>query len=206
VTGDFRAFFDLRFVWRLVRARLSAYVVLAAVWAGAALVLQVLKTAPVFLDDHVDGLSSARDRELLGFFRAYYFGCSFVLLLTLLVTRLLAARVYRSAVLKVLRRGRWEPEQLHPRLRDWLGRLALIPAPRPPAAGVLRVVRVGARRAYRRTLFVLLFVVWLLFTFQVYVGEFLNYHPVVGFLNHPTVQLPCFNYIPDALEKAAKRT
>ena len=25
--------------------------------------------------------------------------------------------------------------QLHPRLRDWLGRLALVPAPRPPSAG-----------------------------------------------------------------------
>jgi hypothetical protein len=105
----------------------------------------------------------------------------------------------------VLRRGRWQPEQLHPRLRDWLGRLALVPAPGPPAGGVLRVMRIGARRAYRRVLFPVLFLLWLLFTVQVYVGEFFCYHPVAGFLNHPTVQLPCFNYTPEALERAAKR-
>jgi hypothetical protein len=41
-----------------------------------------------------------------------------------------------------------------------------------------------------------LLVVWLGFVAKVYVGEFFNYHPVVGFVNHPLIQAPCCNYVP----------
>jgi hypothetical protein len=35
---------------------------------------------------------------------------------------------------------------------------------------------------------------------KVYVGQFLNYHPFEGFMNHPLVQFPHFNYIPSDLK------
>jgi hypothetical protein len=61
VTSDFRAFFDFRFVWRLIQARLTAYLGLAAVTALIGLLfVEVLKTAPGFfynnpvLEAHMD--------------------------------------------------------------------------------------------------------------------------------------------------------
>jgi hypothetical protein len=47
--------------------------------------------------------------------------------------------------------------------------------------------------------FALLALTWLL-----YVGEFLQAHRFVGFLNHPQIQLPYFNSVPAQLEKDAR--
>ncbi len=47
---------------------------------------------------------------------------------------------------------------------------------------------------------VLLALVWFAFVAQIYASEFMNYHPGIGFLNQPLVQLPWFRYIPSALE------
>jgi hypothetical protein len=202
VTGDAWAFFDFRFVWRLIKARLSAYVVLAAFITGFAVVLEVLKTAPAFFDDHLPSWTNASDSELRQMLGRYYLGCSVFLFLGLLATHLLAAAVYRSAVLKVLRRGRVGREQLHPRLGGWLDRLGLLPEPPPVEAGLLRAVRALGRRGYRAVLFGLLVVIWFAFAAKVYVGEFFNYHPYVGFMNHPAVQFPCVNYVPQTPENA----
>ena len=46
VTGDFRAFFDFRFVCQLIRARLGSYVLFAALFLAFAVVLENLKTIP----------------------------------------------------------------------------------------------------------------------------------------------------------------
>jgi hypothetical protein len=202
VTGDFRAFFDFRFVWRLVRARLSAYLVLALAFLGVGLFFEILKTAPAFFD-RFPAYEELSDQELLTQLRWYFLACSGFFLVAVLVLRFLGAWLYRSAVLKVLRRGRVKREQLHPRLADWLGRLDMLPEPAPEHSFTSRVVRLHLRRVYRPVLYTLLFVVWVAFTSKVYVGEFLNYHPVVGFLNHPLIQVPCFNYVPPHLAESA---
>jgi hypothetical protein len=200
VTGDFKAFFEFRFVWRLIRARLSAYVALAALFLALGTFLEILKTAPYFFD------STARDRDFHAMLWRYTFFCSFMLLLGLLATRLLGAALYRSAVLKVLRRGRASLDDLHPRLRGWLEKLQLVPAVQPlPSGAGARWLRAVGRWGYRRALFTALFFLWLAFGVKTYVGEFLHYHPVVGLLNHPLVQVPCMNYIPAQLAKDAKQ-
>jgi hypothetical protein len=204
VTGDVWAFFDFRFVWRLVRARLSAYVILAALTAGASALLQILKTAPLFFDDTIDFWTDLSDSQLHSALWQYYLFGSFLLFGGLLLTHLLAAHIYRSAVLKVLRRGRVTRAQLHPRLADWLGRLELLPAVESPPQGFARVLRVTGRAAYRRLLLALLLLTWVGYVFSVYIGEFFNYHPYVGFMNHPLVQAPRFNYIPSDLDADKK--
>ncbi len=204
VTGDVWAFFDFRFVWRLVRARLSAYVVLAAITAAMAAILQILKTAPLFFDDTFDFWSDLSDAQLHTALWQYYLFGGFLLFVGLLLTHWLAARIYRSAVLKVLRRGRVSRGQLHPRLADWLGRLELLPSVQPPPRGLARVLRATGRAGYRRVLFALLLLSWVGYVFSVYVAEFLNYHPYIGFLNHPLVQAPCFNYTPSGLDAGPK--
>jgi hypothetical protein len=204
VTGDFRAFFDFRFVWRLIRARLTAYVVLAALFVGFGLVQEILKTLPVGLGE-IKSWREATAAELYTFYIYYYLGSSAWLFLALLVTRLMGGWIYGSAVLKVLRKGRVTRAMLHPRLADWLDRLALVPQPEPTRTWPVRALRAGGRWTYRRLLFPALFLLWVAFVMRVYVGEFFHYHPVVGFLNHPLVLVPCVNYIPPHLAEAVRQ-
>jgi hypothetical protein len=201
VTGDFRAFFDFRFVWRLIQARLGSYAVVAGLFLAFAVILENLKTIPGGLDDHVALFSNASDRALWWMFQAYYLGCSLVLLLSLLATRLILMRLYGPAVLEVVRRGRVPRAELHPALARWLERLELLPeAPREEAPSGNQFVTLGRRAA----MLVMLLAVWFAFVAKVYVGEFFNYHPVVGFLNHPLIEVPCCNYTPAHLGREAE--
>jgi hypothetical protein len=204
VTGDFRAFFDFRFVWRLIRARLTAYVVLAGLFGGFGLVQEILKTIPVGLGE-IKSWREASATELYTIYIYYYLGCSAWLFIGLLVTRLVGGWIYGSAVLKVLRRGRVSRDMVHPRLLDWLDRLQLTPRPEPTRKWHVRALRAGGRWTYRRLLFPALFLLWVGFVVRVYVGEFFHYHPVAGFLNHPLVLVPCVNYIPPHLAEAVRQ-
>ena len=84
-------------------------------------------------------------------------------------------------------------------------KLGIVPAVEPVSEPPLRGFRATGRWFYRRALFTVLFLVWFGFIAKVYVGEFLHYHPYVGLLNHPLIQVPCCNYIPAHLAEAAKR-
>jgi hypothetical protein len=257
VTGDLRAFFDFRFVWRLIQARPLAYLGLAAFVALASLPFEALKTAPASFDGFIDSWTNASNAQLLWKLRSYFFWCCLFFFLTLLVARLLAARVYRGALLKVLENGWIAGKDLHPVLGNWLERLdyrfalpsetpamrwgtgssgwwlagvagvlvfalsvaALVGAGVPGWLGVLLVWaalwaifipvalfwRNGTseylRFNGRRMLFGFVFWIWFGFVAKVYVGEFLNYHPIVGFGNHAFIQFPCFSFIPSDLSK-----
>jgi hypothetical protein len=201
VVNDYRAFFDFRFVWQLIRSRLTAYVALAGLFAVLGVVVEGLKTAPVFFDGYNPAWTDLDDRAFRRALEGYYLWCGLYLFLFLLLTRRLAVSVYCSAVLKALRRGRVLREDLHPALRTWLDRLGLLPAVRPPDQGFVLAARRTGRTAYRAVLWTLLYFIWLGFAVKTYVGEFLNYHPVVGFMNHPLIQFPAFDYVPADLGK-----
>src|SRR5262249_19861452 len=121
-TGQARAFFDFRFVWRLIQARLTAYIGQATVMLLVALPLEVLKTFPAF--EAFPGNDEAlTDAEALEYFQGYIFWCSLLVLFpALLLVRWLAVVIYRSAVLKVLRDGLVTREDLNPVLAPWLDR------------------------------------------------------------------------------------
>jgi hypothetical protein len=65
VTGDYRAFFDFRFVWRLIQARPLGYLGVAMFLALASLAFEGLKTAPTFFDGQIDSWTDASDAEVL---------------------------------------------------------------------------------------------------------------------------------------------
>ena len=46
--------------------------------------------------------------------------------------------------------------------------------------------------------------VWFTFVAQIYVREFIAYHPLQGFMNQPLVQLPWFRYVPRSLVQSAR--
>jgi hypothetical protein len=204
-TRELRSFLDIRFVWALVRMRPFSCLLLAAVYLLFGHVLEGLKTlAPALpVCDLPSEPTPEELRHVLHFLQQYYFAACFLLIAGLLATHGLAAGIYRSAVVDGLRRGWLSQEQLHPTLADWLARLDLIPSV-APAGPVWRVVGPVLRMPWRIVLGAATFLVWLAFVIRVYPGEFLNYHPGVGFLNHSLVQLPCFNYVPEVLEKEVR--
>jgi hypothetical protein len=65
--------------------------------------------------------------------------------------------------------------------------------------GLVRGVRAYLRFTAWQVAFGLLFWIWFLFVAKVYVAEFMNHHPVTGFMNHPVVQLPCLDSVPGHL-------
>jgi hypothetical protein len=199
VTGDMRAFYDFRFVWQLIRARLTAYVLYAAGFLVIAMVLEVFKIAAVgSAVCNLPGDPTAADLQAAQqYLQQYYWFCGLLLFLALLLTRRLMVSIYCSAVLKVLRRGRVRPEELHPKLGRWLDRMGVLPTVQPHSDGILLEARKVGRNVYRGFLWTALFLIWLTFFGpKVYVGEFLNYHPLVGFMNHPLIQFPAYDYIP----------
>jgi hypothetical protein len=196
-TGQARAFFDFRFVWTLIRARLTAYVGLAFLIMLASLVLNILVLVTV--GENFVGNAASSPQEGLAAMRQYLIYASLAIFPTLLLLRLVAAVVYRSAVFKVLRKGTVARRELHPVLAGWLERLDLTMIPKVETAGLGWYARFTGRFAYRRVLFTLLFLIWVTFVMRFYVGAFFRTHPGVQFLVHPMIQLPCFDFIPQHL-------
>lgn len=223
-TGDYRAFFEFRFVWRLIQTRPIMYLGLAVLFLLVSLPLEVLKAIPGN-EDFPGNNPQLTDAEALTVLQRYLLACCGVLFVGLLLVRGVAARVYASAVLLALRQGRVARSELHPLLDRWLDRLGLNVEPEGPSPVFRRVVRFGARRLTRPLLYTALAVVWVAFVARTYLGEFLKAHsplvglstvqllpgvpnpmgehvnrqPFVGFANHPLVQLPCFDLIPKHL-------
>src|SRR5206468_1520374 len=144
----------------------------------------------------------ATDQEGLAYLENYLFGCSLAFFPLLVLLRSLAAVIYRSAVLKALRQGTVTRQELHPVLAGWLDRLELRIVPRAAPTGVGWLARLTGRWAYRRVLFVVLFLVWLLFVVHIYVGDFFAADDFVRFMNHPLIQFPSLDYVPTDLWRA----
>ncbi|HEY8505068.1 MAG TPA: hypothetical protein VIL46_10840, partial [Gemmataceae bacterium] len=113
-TGELRAFLDFRFLSALIRARMTGSVLLAACTLLAALPLMILTVAPQFFNQMNPRFEYATDEQVLQFMRRYVLAHALVLFVALVILRQWAARLYASAVLKVVRRGRVRPGELHP--------------------------------------------------------------------------------------------
>jgi hypothetical protein len=196
-TGEARAFFHFRFVCRLIQSRPTAYLGLAALTGLASLILEIMRLFTVSED--FLGNVAATDAEGLQILTYYFLGCALGLFVLLLFLRWLATAIYRSAVLKALRQGRLTRDELHPLLARWLNRLEMMPVPLATVPGLGQAVRVTTRWSYRRFVYALLFLVWLIYVVRFCTGYFFAADGLMGFLNHPLVQFPCFDYVPGHL-------
>lgn len=195
--GDARAFFDARLIWRLIRARLLAYVGLIALVVIASVPLTILKSFPAFFDQFEPWATALDDdAQMIELLRAYYLRMALFLFISLLVIHAVAARVYRKAVTAGLRGGWFEPSDLPPRVAALLAQLDLLPALALRSRGIVKILRWTWDWYWRRLLYVSLFLLGVAFAVMIHAGEFVNYHPFVGFMNHPLLQLPCVDYIP----------
>jgi hypothetical protein len=201
-----RAFFDFRFVRRLARARPLGCLFLAVGMTALGWLLEVLKSAPAFFPwgDLPENATQADYQTLLQNLRNYYLFCSFALFVALILTRVYAARLYRTALHAALRKGDLTRADLPPELLPWFDRLGVLPAPERRKEGFERFLRESLGGGWRFAVGVALALTWFAFVAKAYVGEFLNAHPAVGFLNQPLVLLPTFDHIPGHLEKDAR--
>lgn len=196
-TGQWRSFYQFRLVWGLARQRWLACLGLAMIYAAVSVPVTILKTAPGFMQNNASVAALAANQAILEYLIRYFFWATFAVFPAYVLLRLLAARIYASAILNGIQNGTVPVLALAENERDELQRLNLIQVNPPRSRHVLVhvatttgswVLRAGAIGAAA--------VVWFAFVAQIFISEFLLYHPVIGWLNQPLVQLPWFHYLP----------
>jgi hypothetical protein len=196
-TGEWRAFYDFRLVWSIVRIRALSCLGLALLYLLCALPLNILKTGPMFWLQNKPHLANLTEPEVIKSLNSYFFWCALALLPAYVGLRLVAGRVYASGLLTLLREGRCSPAKLGANEEEVLERLDLLHPENPRRRHVLvRFVAWTGTRMGRVSATVALVLAWFVFVAQIYVAEFFNYHGAFGWLNQPLVQLPWFHYLP----------
>lgn len=221
VTGQWRAFWQWRTVTVLLRRSWIPNAFIALLFCGLNFGAMALKTGPYFVPQ-VKTLAKATveeapgtrgsgvdwneltEAEALAFLNRYYLFSGGYLFAALILLRTAMARVYAGAVLRAVQGGALGEEELAESEWRILHRLELLQRrPAPPQSRWIRLARWAATRSAAVVGAVATGSLWLAFVAQIYVSEFLNYHPVVGWLNQPLVQLPWFRYVPAGLESRA---
>jgi len=201
VTGEWRSFFDFRFVWQLARANRLVCAGLALVYCGFAVPLNILKTTPMFWPQMNPALADLSATRALGALNHYYFWCALVMFPAYVTLRVIAGRIYAAAVLRAVQLGQTTDAGLHPVERGALERLGLLELrPRPQRSALLRFVAWSTTRAGRAVATTALIILSFAFVAQIYISEFFCYHGALGWLNQPLVQLPRFHYLPASLK------
>lgn len=196
-TGAWRSFFQFRLVWRLVRQEWLSCLFLAGLYALFAFPVNILKTFPEFFPQIRPELELLTAEEAIGFLKIYFFWVMLFVLPVFVGLRFVAARIYASGIVRGLRRGTITEEDLSENEWEALHRLGLIEAPEPASHHIIvKMLAWIATRAGRITSGLLIGTFWFLFVFQILISEFFNFHPIVGWLNQPLVQLPWFRYLP----------
>jgi hypothetical protein len=116
--------------------------------------------------------------------------------------RLIGGWIYAGGILRLLGKGLISKDDLGPAERDALRMLQLVDGlPMKPYGRFVRVAAWFATRTGRALSIFMLIILWFVFVATtVYIGEFLHFHPLSGWLNQPLVQLPYFRYVPGHLE------
>ncbi len=194
-----QAFYDFGLVFRIVQRRFAACIRLAVGYSLLSVPVMLLKTLPIAFD-RVPPFASLEPDAAAGVLRLYFLAGSVLFLAAFLALRLAAGRIYADAVVALVREGELPAAALAPGERHALSALGLLDVEPAAARGALvRAIRGAGRWAWRTAAVALASAVWLSFVAQIFVSEFLNYHPVVGWLNQPLIQLPWFRYLPPGL-------
>lgn len=199
-TGEWRAFYQFRVVRELVRRRPLASLILAVCYSLASLPLAILITLPTALPQINPGIGfgDMEEVELLKYLNDYFFRVSFLGFALFVLVRVLTARIYASALLDGVLSGGIDLAALCTREKELLtlGGVEWSKSARSGRGNYIRRIVTGPLRG---GLVALTIFVWFTFVAQIFVGTFLNYHSLRGWLNQPLVQAPWFSYIPSHL-------
>lgn len=190
-TGDPRAFFQFRFVGRLIRGRLGVLTLYAATFSLLTLPATASWLVVQSLPNLFPWLADATPEQLREFAGRYSLATAAWTFPAFVLAHVLAARIYRGAVLGLLRRDPAAADALHPTIRralDALGLLPAAPARRPHP--LIAVVLVTGRRGTNAVLWVASFLLWLTIPAQMLVSQFFVYHPFLVWLNPVLILVP----------------
>lgn len=170
--NDWRAFWHFRENWLVARRTPIRQLLLASGFALVGGVVMIAKIAPYFIgnDPQFADLTSA---ELAQWLNRYYLAITALLLPAYVLLWNAAARVYATASVR----------NDIPPARTFVPRVASSLFARGLGTGTL----------------VATMIVWILFSWQVFVAQFFNYIPGMGWLNHPLLVLPWVRYLPPGL-------
>lgn len=200
ISGEWRSFYDFKTVRTIARERPVACLLLAAAFSLFSFPIMFLKSAPMFLDKIAPQTADMDARELLTFLNGFYFWVCLLGFGLYVALRLWAARVYAGGLMRACARGSLTASALTKFELDAFKALRVRP---PGHAATDSVWLPPIRRGFSTAIAAAALFVWFTFVAQIYVSEFLNYHPIRGWLNQPLVNAPWFSYIPQALREAA---
>jgi len=201
-TNSPAVFYQWKFNWRLVRYGAWGHARLAALFAVLALPLMVIKVAPYFVG-HDPAFQEFSTEELAAWLRGYYFWTGMILLPLFLLAWRQAAKTYARAALVMSRlddqRGnsRWQ-SSWHAAERQTLHALGYSSVTVNQPSPVWLPRRVAGSLSTACGLAVA-WAAWSVLSLQVFVSQFFNYVPGMGWLNPPLVILPYLRYLPPGL-------
>jgi hypothetical protein len=206
VTGEWKAFYQFRLVWEVIRHRWLSSLGLAALYTLLCLPLTVLKVAPTFLQQAHPQMEFLTDAEVVRMLNRYFFWCGIYIFPAFALLRVVAARVYASALVEGLQRGWFCHESLGSFEARALQRLNLVyPRPEPRRHPVLKIVRWAGTRLGRGVSYTLLFFIWFGLIAQTYIAQFFKFSGSVAWLNQPLIHAPWFRSVPSRIESPLRQ-
>lgn len=206
-TGLWTSFYDFKIVWTLVRRKWLACLGLALLYSALFWAVTIFKTLPAFFTQINPELASATPTKALEVAKAYYFWTAFFVFGAFVFLRVITARIYAAAMVGCVQSGALPEDALSENEWEALHRLDLLRInPRPRWHPVVEAITWVGTKFGRFTVGFALFLVWFSFVAQIYISEFFMKTDFgKGWLNQPLVQLPYFNYTPNALRQEAKK-
>jgi hypothetical protein len=207
-TGEWRSFYQFGLVRRAARAVWLQNCGLALLGLALSIPALFLKTVPTFWPQMNAALSDLPPAEQVKRIEGYFLLVALYGVPAFVYFRMVAARVYARAIAGGIESGAIAPAELSDGERRALDRLGLL---RPRASstrhGAWRWLAWLSSRAGRFAAGLATLLFWLLFVFNIVIHEFFNHHAGErGWLNQPTLQLPWFDYTPNALREAARES
>lgn len=202
ITGEWRSFYQWGLVWRLVRLRWLQSLGIAAVYALVSFPILILRAGAPYIQGKANKMTAEQlmalpHDQVVQSLNLYYLWCALLILPAFVLVRWLAARNYAAGTAIAIKRGLIAAFGLSDFERGALARLNMLePAPAPPRHILLRMAGRVWRFGLRSAAITAIFLVWVIYIFELYVCQFFHYIPGVGWLNHCLVQLPWFHFIP----------
>ncbi|MGI8601821.1 MAG: hypothetical protein ACR2OZ_02355 [Verrucomicrobiales bacterium] len=202
VSGNWRAFYDFRFVRRVIRRRWFVCAVLAAAYAVAGFIVMILISIVPLNVKWQEWLNTLAHDKTLQTMRGYFLGATFVIFPLYFGLRWAAARIYASAVGRMLGTGEISPSQLTSAERlAFPPELVNAPETRADWTKWERLIAWSKSVPGRTILGVVVFLAWSVFVFEIFVSQFFIARGPRVWLNHPLVQLPWTDYTPPAINE-----
>lgn len=204
VTGDWRSFYQFRVVWSIVRTRAVACMLLALAYGLISVPVTLFKTLPLFVESYNPATIEMTNAELFKYLNGYFFRAGFVFFLGYWLLHSIAARIYAKGLIVAVTRETVSIDDLSSWELDALVKLSLVKSDAQNKRHiVIRIVDTVTKPARKGAIVFATIVLWFGFVAQIYVSEFLVYHPMRGWLNQPLIQLPWYNYTPRHLVNPA---